>query len=183
MKSFKILQPVFLERLFNSLRVKGYTINYNNPVYISNIKNLFVICATIFFMKFKAIIFLIILVLVSSCGEYGKVLKSTDYDLKKEKAKEYYNKGEYVKATELLSQVIPRFRATEESKELNWINAMSFYLMKDYIMAGSYFKSFIEQYPYGVHAEEAIRNLRNNFFYEVQSNYIPDNIGVGKLLR
>ena len=27
--------------------------------------------------------------------------------------------------------------------------------MKDYIMAGSYFKSFIEQYPYGVHAEEA----------------------------
>ena len=48
-------------------------------------------------MKFKAIIFLIILVLVSSCGEYGKVLKSTDYDLKKEKAKEYYNKGEYVR--------------------------------------------------------------------------------------
>ena len=106
-------------------------------------------------MKFRVIIFLIILVLVSSCGEYGKVLKSTDYDLKKEKAKEYYNEREFVRATELLAQVIPRFRATEESEELNWMNAMSYYGMKDYIMAGSYFKSFIEQYPFGKHAEEA----------------------------
>ena len=106
-------------------------------------------------MKFRTIIFLIVLMLVSSCGEYGKILKSTDYDLKKAKAREYYDGGEYVKATELLAQIIPRFRATEESEELNWMNAMSFYGMKDYIMAGSYFKSFIEQYPFGKHSEEA----------------------------
>jgi outer membrane protein assembly factor BamD len=81
-------------------------------------------------------------VLVSSCGEYGKLIKSTDFELKKEKAKEYYEGGQYVKASELLSQVLTRYRATEEAEELNWINAQCSYKMTDYIMAGTYFKNF-----------------------------------------
>ncbi len=106
-------------------------------------------------MRFRLHIVLIILVLLSSCGEYEKLLKSTDFDLKKSKAKEYYDKGEYVKTTELLTQILPRFRATDEAEDLNWMNAEAYYGMKDYIMAGSYFKSFIDQFPFGKHAEEA----------------------------
>ncbi len=106
-------------------------------------------------MKFRLYIVLIILVLMSSCGEYEKLLKSTDFDLKKAKAKEYYDAGQYVKTTELLSQILPRFRATEEAEELNWMNAQSYYGMKDFFMAGSYYKSFIEQFPFGKHAEDA----------------------------
>jgi outer membrane protein assembly factor BamD len=105
-------------------------------------------------MRFRLDIVLIILVLLSSCGEYEKLLKSTDFDLKKAKAKEYYDKGEYVKTTELLTQILPRFRATEEAEELNWMNAQSYFGMKDYFMAGSTFKAFIEQFPFGKHAEE-----------------------------
>ena len=48
-----------------------------------------VILRNIFFMRSGSYIFLIILVLLSSCGEYEKLLKSTDYDLKKAKAREY----------------------------------------------------------------------------------------------
>jgi len=106
-------------------------------------------------MRFRLFTVLIILVLLTSCGEYEKLLKSTDYDLKKNKAKEYYNAGQYVKATELLTQILPRFRATDEAEELNWINAQSYFGMKDYFMAGSYFKTFIDQFPFGKHAEEA----------------------------
>jgi outer membrane protein assembly factor BamD len=106
-------------------------------------------------MRFRLHIVLIILVLLSSCGEYEKLLKSTDFDLKKSKAKEYYDKGEYVKTTELLTQILPRFRATDDAEDLNWMNAEAYYGMKDYIMAGSYFKSFIDQFPFGKHAEEA----------------------------
>ena len=106
-------------------------------------------------MRFRLYIVLIILVLVSSCGEYPKLLKSTDNDLKKSKAKEYYDAGQYVKTTELLTQILPRYRATEEAEELNWMNAQSYFGMKDYVMAGSYFKTFIEQFPFGKHAEEA----------------------------
>ncbi|MEI6049939.1 MAG: outer membrane protein assembly factor BamD [Bacteroidota bacterium] len=106
-------------------------------------------------MKFRLYIALIILMLVSSCGEYEKLLKSTDIDLKKQKAKEYYDAGQYVKTTELLTQILPRFRATEEAEELNWMNAQAYYGMKDFYMAGSYFKSFIDQFPFGKHAEDA----------------------------
>jgi outer membrane protein assembly factor BamD len=106
-------------------------------------------------MRFRLYIVLIILVLVSSCGEYEKLLKSTDFDLKKAKAKEYYDAGQYVKTTELLAQILPRFRATEEAEDLNWMNAQAYFGMKDYYMAGSYFKSFIDQFPFGRFAEEA----------------------------
>jgi outer membrane protein assembly factor BamD len=105
-------------------------------------------------MRFSLYIILIVLVLVSSCGEYEKLLKSTDFALKKTKAIEYYNEGKYVKTTELLRQILPRYRATEEGEELNWINAQSYYGMKDYIMAGSTYKMFIDQFPFGKHAEE-----------------------------
>ncbi len=106
-------------------------------------------------MRSVSYILLILLVLASSCGEYEKLLKSEDYDLKKAKAKEYYEAEKYVKATELFSQLLPRYRATEEAEELNWLNAQSFYKMKDYYSAGSYFKSFVDQYPYGKYTEES----------------------------
>jgi len=108
-----------------------------------------------FFMRFSQYILLVILVLVSSCGEYQKLLKSTDAELKKQKAKEYFDAGQYVKSSELLGQILPRYRATEEAEELNWMNCMSYYGMKDYFMAGSYFKTFVDQFPFGKHAEEA----------------------------
>lgn len=106
-------------------------------------------------MRLRLYIVLFILLLLSSCGEYSKLLKSTDYELKKSKAKEYFQEGQYVKTTELLTQILPRFRATDEAEDLNWMNAQAYYGMKDYIMAGSYYKSFIDLFPFGKHAEEA----------------------------
>jgi outer membrane protein assembly factor BamD len=115
----------------------------------------FVILRNIFFMRYGSLIFLIILVLLSSCGEYEKLLKSTDYDLKKLKAKEYFDNGQFVKSSELLGQILPRYRGSEEAEDLNWINAQSYYGMKDYFSAGTYFKTYMDQYPYGKYAEEA----------------------------
>jgi outer membrane protein assembly factor BamD len=106
-------------------------------------------------MRLVSYISLILLVLVTSCGEFEKLLKSDDYELKKVKAREYFDNGKYAKATELLAQLIPRYRATEEAEDLNWLNAQSYYKMKDYYSAGSYFKSYVETYPFGKYAEEA----------------------------
>jgi outer membrane protein assembly factor BamD len=105
-------------------------------------------------MKIRFLIILCGLVFLSSCGEYNKLLKSTDADLKKSKAKEYFDAGKYVKAAELIEQILPRFRATEEGEELIWMNARSYYGMKDYLSAGAYFQSYVEQYGYGKYVEE-----------------------------
>ncbi len=106
-------------------------------------------------MRLKQYIFLIVLLLFSSCGEYEKLLKSTDYDLKITRAKEYFEAEKYVRTTELLEQIIPRYRATEQAEDFFWMKAQSFYVMEDYYTAGADFKSYIDQYPYGKYAEEA----------------------------
>lgn len=106
-------------------------------------------------MRLGIYISLIILLLTASCGEYEKVLKSTDYEQKKTLAYEYFEEGRYVRATELLSQVIPRYRATEQAEELTWLAAQCYYNIRDYMTAGAAYKNFFEGYPYSEHAEEA----------------------------
>jgi outer membrane protein assembly factor BamD len=106
-------------------------------------------------MRTGRYIVILILVVASSCGGYEKLLKSTDYDLKREKAKEYFEAGKYIKSTELIEQILPRFRASEMGEDLLWMNAQSYYGMKQYDLAGSYFKSYVEQFAYGKHIEEA----------------------------
>lgn len=106
-------------------------------------------------MRFRIYISLIIALLATSCGEYEKVLKSTDFELKKAKAEEYFEAGKYIKATELLTQVLPRYRATGEAEPLTWMAAKCYYNIRDYMTAGAAYKNFYEAYPYSDDAEEA----------------------------
>jgi outer membrane protein assembly factor BamD len=122
---------------------------------MSEIKNIKYFCATLKNMNLRVFIVLIISLLVISCSEYEKLMKSTDYELKKNKAKEYFDRGQFVKASELLAQVLPRYRASEEAEGLSWMNAQCFFGMKDYIMAGSEFRNFADLYPYSKNAEDA----------------------------
>ncbi|HCC69640.1 MAG TPA: outer membrane protein assembly factor BamD [Bacteroidales bacterium] len=106
-------------------------------------------------MRIRVFILLIIVALASSCGKYEKLLKSTDFELKKNAAKDYFEQGRYVRTSELLGQILPRYRATAESEDLSWLNAQCYYNMRDYIMAGTAYKDFAETYPYSEHAAEA----------------------------
>ena len=106
-------------------------------------------------MRIRPITFLVLALIVSSCGEYEKLLKSSDYELKKAKVFEYYDDGKYMKSIELLSQILPRYRATDEAEQLNWINAQAHFRIRDYMMAGSYYQTFAETYPLSNNAEEA----------------------------
>lgn len=106
-------------------------------------------------MRSRTIILLVTLILATSCHGYEKLLKSTDFELKKTKAKEYYEAGKYVKSTELIEQILPRYRASESGEELTWIVAQSYYGMEQFDLAGSYFSGYVEQFGYGQHIEEA----------------------------
>lgn len=109
----------------------------------------------IFIMRSKLYILPLLALIVTSCGEYEKLLKSTDYELKKQKVYDYYDAGKYVKTVELLGQILPRYRATDEAEQLNWINAQSNYKLQDYLLAGTDYQNFSETYPMSNNAEEA----------------------------
>jgi len=106
-------------------------------------------------MRFRIYIFLVILLIASSCGEYEKLLKSVDFELKKSKAIEYYEAEKYIKASELLEMVIPRYRATDEAELLIWISSNCYYELRDYMTASAAFRNFAESYPYSSRCEEA----------------------------
>jgi outer membrane protein assembly factor BamD len=92
--------------------------------------------------------------LIVSCSPYQKLLKSDDVMLKREKAIEYYNNGDYNKALTLITDIIPAFRGSQHAEELNYYYAMAHYKQKDYILAGHYFKTFTQGFPRSEHVEE-----------------------------
>ncbi len=105
----------------------------------------------------KHIFFLPILLLfvLGSCTEFSKIVKSNDNELKKTKALEYYEEGEFIKALTLLEDVIPYYKLTPDGENLYFTYCMANYKLGDYYLAGYYFKRFIRQYPSSKHLEEA----------------------------
>lgn len=107
-------------------------------------------------MRSKLYILPLLILIATSCGEYEQILKSTDYEVKKQKMYDYYDEGKYVKVTELLAQILPRYTATEEAENLNWINAQANFKLQQYELASTYFQNFASLYPSSNNAEEAL---------------------------
>jgi outer membrane protein assembly factor BamD len=94
------------------------------------------------------------LLILGSCSPYQRLLKSDDVMLKKEKAIEYYEKGDYNRSLTLLNDIIPAFRGTAHAEKLNYYYAYAHYHQRDYIMAAHYFKTFTQGFPRSEHVEE-----------------------------
>ena len=103
--------------------------------------------------KFFSII--ISLLLLTSCGEYNKVLKSTDANVKFEYAKKAFEKGKYGQACTLLSEIVTVMKGTEHAEEALYLLGLSHFENKDYISSGAYFKTYYTHYPKGKYAELA----------------------------
>lgn len=98
---------------------------------------------------------LIVSFLLSSCGEFNKVVKSTDYEYKFKKAVEYYNANDYKHAISLFQDLVYIYRGTSKGDELYYYYAKSSFADLDYEMATHYFRNIYEQYPRSRYAEEA----------------------------
>lgn len=104
-------------------------------------------------MKKNIIITLLIAVVFSSCGEYNKLLKSTDYEYKYEAAKNYFAKGQYGRSATILEELITIFKGTDKAEESLYMLAMSYYNQQDYETSSHYFITYYNTYPRGTFAE------------------------------
>jgi outer membrane protein assembly factor BamD len=98
---------------------------------------------------------LVISILFASCSGYEKLLKSSDYVLKYNKAFEYYNKQDYARASTLFDQMATVYRGTDKADSVYFYQAKSYYELRDYVMAGHYFKTFVRNFPNSPFAEES----------------------------
>lgn len=92
--------------------------------------------------------------LLSSCSPYDKVLKSNDYNLKLEKANEYYDQQKWYRAEELYNQVMPVFRSTKNYEDIFYKYCYTLFNKKDYLSSSYQFKNFVEFFPNSSRAEE-----------------------------
>jgi outer membrane protein assembly factor BamD len=113
------------------------------------------ICAMLMKMRNFVPILVIIALFMSSCSDYNKVVKSTDYEFKYKKALEYYEDGQYVRASSLLKDLINIVRGTSRADKVYYYYAKSQFEMKDNLMAGHYFKSLVKEFPRSEYAEES----------------------------
>ena len=90
-------------------------------------------------MKKNIIITLLAAATLTSCGEYNKLLKSTDYEYKYEAAKNYFAKGQYNRSATLLNELITILKGTDKAEESLYMLGMSYYNQKDYQTAAQTF--------------------------------------------
>jgi outer membrane protein assembly factor BamD len=108
-------------------------------------------------MKMKLTIFIsFFILLLVSCSDYQKVVKSDNYEEKANVADRLYEKGSYTKALSLYEQVYQRFPQTGRGELAYYRLAKSYYALEDYYMAGYYFNNFSKRYPSSEKVEECL---------------------------
>lgn len=120
-------------------------------------------------MKLRFFYLLTLTVLLSACGEYNKILKSTDRDLRYTYAKKYFEEGKYNRTIALLEDLVAYQKGTENAEESLYMLAQSYYKTKDYISATDIFTTYVNTYPKGKYSEQSL-------FYAAYGMYVdsPD---------
>lgn len=106
-------------------------------------------------MKSNSFLGLLLALTLFSCSDYQKLLKSDDAELKYTKAVDYFNKGDFMRASTLFDAVATYYKGTERSETvLNYL-AKSYMGQKDYLSASEYYKTYVKTYPKGKYVVEA----------------------------
>ena len=93
--------------------------------------------------------------LLSGCGEYNKVLKSTDANYKFEYAKKMFEQRKFTQSATILQDIVKTLKGTDKAEESLYLLGLSHYENKDYLTASTYFKTYYTHYPKGKYAELA----------------------------
>lgn len=109
---------------------------------------------------------MMLILVLTGCGEYQALLKSRDPELKYQKALEYFNNKEYVKAQTLLDDISGYYRGTERSEDVLAYLARSYMGQKSYESAAQYYEAYIRNYPKGQYATEARFQLGHCYYLD-----------------
>ncbi len=96
-----------------------------------------------------------LLLIAVSCGDYQKIVKSTDYEYKLKKAREYYDSKEYSRSSQLYQELVSIYQGTSRADQIYYYLAKSNYGMHDYTLASYYFRQLIKNFPRSEYGEEA----------------------------
>lgn len=104
----------------------------------------------------KLVLLFTIALFFSSCGEYNRILKSTDRDLKYTYAKKYFEEKKYSRSIALLEELVPYMKGMADAEESLYLLGQSYYNSKDYLSSTQIFTTYYNTYPRGEYAEPSL---------------------------
>ena len=104
----------------------------------------------------KLVLLFAVAILFASCGEYNKIIKSTDRDLKYTYAKKYFEEKKYSRSISLLEELVPYLKGTGQAEESLYLLGQSYYNSKDYLSSTQIFTTYYNTYPNGEYAEPSL---------------------------
>lgn len=96
----------------------------------------------------------IMLVSFSSCSKFGKIMKSTDMNMKYDEALKYYNNKKYYQALQIFEELITVFKGTSRAEQTYYYYCKSYYETGEYLTAAFHLDNFTKTFPNSEHAEE-----------------------------
>lgn len=106
-------------------------------------------------MKKVLVISLVGWMMLSSCSEYQKVLKSSDRQLKYEFAMKMYEKKRFSKATAVFEELYTTSRGDVNAENIHYYFAKAYYGAGDYLLSSYFFEDFIYKFPNSKYIEDA----------------------------
>jgi outer membrane protein assembly factor BamD len=107
-------------------------------------------------MKNRILILTALCALVlASCNDFNRLVKSTDNEMKYEVAMDYYDRGDYSHALQLFDLLQAAYRNTPRGENITYRTAECYYNQKDYDIAAFYYNKFCTTYPFSKSAERA----------------------------
>lgn len=97
---------------------------------------------------------LLLVLFLSSCSKYGKMMKNKDSAFKLTMADKLYAEKKYHLAQQVYEELYPILKGTDKFEELYFKDAYCFYYLKDYKSAAQFFKGFLEVFPNSSKGEE-----------------------------
>lgn len=104
------------------------------------------------------------LLLTTSCADYNRVVKTSDYEYKYEVAKQYYAQGYYNRSATLLSNVLTALKGTDRGEESLYLMALCNMKAHAYDAAAATFRKYYETYPKGRYVQEARFNCGKSLY-------------------
>jgi outer membrane protein assembly factor BamD len=100
-------------------------------------------------------ILLIASVLTACKSEFEQVRISNDPERILNASLTYYDKGEYLRAQNLMELILNQYRGTRQGEELFFKYAYTQYHLGNYILSSTYFSNFAATFAYSTFTEEA----------------------------
>lgn len=120
--------------------------------------------------------------ITSSCSDYSRLLKSTDYNKKYDAAIKFYDDKEYTKALALLQELVSVYRGTSKGEKIMYYYAYATYAMGDYLLAGYHFNNFVKTFPASDKTEECAFMYAYCYFLE-SPRYSLDQIDTKNAIK